>query len=63
MLIKINFIKIILLSVLVVHISDGSSGKPAKIDKKPNIILIVSDDVGFEEIGCYGVLNLSLIHI
>ena len=25
--------------------------------KKPNIIFIMSDDVGFEEIGCYGVLD------
>ena len=29
--------------------------------EKPNIILIVSDDVGFEEIGCYGVLNRDSI--
>ena len=29
--------------------------------KKPNIILIISDDVGFEEIGCYGVLNRDSI--
>jgi len=57
MLIKINFVKIILLSTLVIHLSDGSSGRPTKINQKPNIILIVSDDVGFEEIGCYGVLN------
>ena len=26
-------------------------------EKRPNIILIMSDDVGFEEIGCYGVLQ------
>ncbi len=57
MLIKINFVNIILLSTLVLHLSDGSSGRPTKIDNKPNIILILSDDVGFEEIGCYGVLN------
>jgi hypothetical protein len=31
---------------------------PVKVEeKKPNIILIISDDVGFEEIGCYGVLR------
>ena len=53
MLIKINFVNIILLSTLVLHLSDGSSGRPTKIDNKPNIILILSDDVGFEEIGCY----------
>ena len=57
MLIKINFVNIILLSTLVLHLSDGSSGRPTKIINKPNIILILSDDVGFEEIGCYGVLN------
>ena len=57
MLIKINFVNIILLSALVIHLSHGSSGRPTKINNKPNIILILSDDVGFEEIGCYGVLN------
>ena len=29
--------------------------------KKPNIILIISDDVGFEEIGCYDVIDRESI--
>ena len=29
--------------------------------KKPNIVFIVSDDVGFEEIGCYGVIDRKSI--
>ena len=29
--------------------------------KKPNIIFIISDDVGFEEIGCYGVIDRESI--
>ena len=29
--------------------------------KKPNIVFIISDDVGFEEIGCYGVIDRESI--
>ena len=29
--------------------------------EKPNIIFIISDDVGFEEIGCYGVIDRESI--
>ena len=29
--------------------------------KKPNIVFIISDDVGFEEIGCYGVIDRKSI--
>ena len=35
----------------------SNKGVYANQNSKPNIIFIVSDDVGFEEIGCYGVID------
>ncbi|MCM4167125.1 Arylsulfatase [Arenibacter antarcticus] len=54
MIIK-NIIKIILYVgtvVLAVSLSSCSVEKPK--DKRPNIVLIMADDMGYSDIGCYG---------
>ena len=43
-----------LLACLIVYCINSGS---VFAQKKPNIIFIISDDVGFEEIGCYGVID------
>ena len=44
--------------ILILGMVGSAMQKPEHAEtKKPNIIFIMSDDVGFEEIGCYGVLD------
>ena len=38
--------------VLAVSLSSCSAEKPK--DKRPNIVLIMADDMGYSDIGCYG---------
>ena len=49
---------VLLLTLLCLSLDLFAMNQPIHVDgKRPNIVLIVSDDVGFEEIGCYGVLD------
>ena len=36
---------------------------PKSVEKKPNIILIMTDDIGFETIGCYGSASYKTLRI
>ncbi len=49
-----NYIKILFLVVLVSTIMLSCTKQEKEITKKPNIVLIVADDLGFGDIGCYG---------
>ena len=46
-----------LLTFLMVHESQGGSGRP------PNVVLILADDLGYGELGCYGQEKIETPHI
>ena len=48
-----DFLKILSLSVLSAHGCSSVKSVSPKI-KRPNILLIMSDDMGFSDLGCYG---------
>ncbi|RZK66347.1 MAG: N-acetylgalactosamine 6-sulfate sulfatase, partial [Pedobacter sp.] len=51
----------ILFSVLL--LTFNTSVFSQKIDKKPNVIVIVSDDAGYEDFGCYGGIQIPTPNI
>ncbi|WP_225444221.1 arylsulfatase [Echinicola arenosa] len=52
---KKNRISYCLLGLMVLHFSCGESKTEETIqEKKPNIVLIMSDDMGYSDLGCYG---------
>jgi len=57
--IQIKIIAAVIAGLLVVSVVSGAQSKQdakdkPNIQKKPNILLIVADDLGFSDIGCYG---------
>jgi arylsulfatase A-like enzyme len=51
---KFRFFSIMTMSVLCMLISCASISGETEYTSKPNIILILSDDMGFSDLGCYG---------
>ena len=48
-----NKISSVFLLLLIIHINNGL-GPQTKQDNRPNILLIVADDLGYTDPGCYG---------
>ena len=51
---KIKIIQYFLSTLLILISSCVYSQSASKVDNRPNIIIILADDMGFSDIGCYG---------
>jgi len=56
--------KLIILSLaILISLASSSCKNEQKLNSKPNIILIMSDDMGYSDIGCYGgVINTPVLN-
>jgi len=57
---KFTKITIAILTIFTLVSCKKDQEKEASVSEKPNVILIVADDLGFSDIGCYGG-NISLL--
>lgn len=44
----------LVLGLLLFSVDAGSPAKAAESDRKPNLVVILADDMGFSDLGCYG---------
>lgn len=54
MIIHYRIKKVFYLGILVLGVSLSSCSIEKPKDKRPNIVLIMADDMGYSDIGCYG---------
>ena len=58
---------LILTSLFTIHYSapaaEGSQGKPTHPQQPPNFVVIMADDLGYAELGCYGSKTFKTPHI
>lgn len=58
-----NYLAVIALLSLLLIVSCQSNKKQAKEEQRPNIVLIIADDVSWDDIGAYGHPNVRTPHL
>jgi len=51
---KMKTINTIILDLGIVVLFSGCANKTAPVVKKPNIVIVIADDMGYSDLGCYG---------
>lgn len=59
----INRCKVLMTLVAVFMMSSVAEGEPGSKSRKPNIIFIMADDLGYGDLGCYGQEKIRTPHI